>query len=162
MHVCINTGVSNNISICNQLHPLLEGRGGINCFLVSLSLSHRRLPLLFIMIDPTVAATSFLSTIGLLWAAPGGISPTGCGKELPAGQSPGSVSNVSITSSELERSYLFFVPPHYAPCVPMPIIFSYHGGSRTAEYQLELDQLTNPEFNKDAFVVYPQGIDVSQ
>ncbi|KAJ5669036.1 hypothetical protein N7462_010106 [Penicillium macrosclerotiorum] len=41
---------------------------------------------------------------------------------------------------------------------PTPVIFSYHGGVRTAEDELKLDQLTNPEFNDKAIVVYPQGI----
>lgn len=54
------------------------------------------------------------------------------------------------------------IPPNYYPGIPTPVILSYHGGTKTAEDQLELDQLTNPEFNTDAIVVYPQGIDVSQ
>ncbi|KAJ5247226.1 hypothetical protein N7468_002209 [Penicillium chermesinum] len=73
----------------------------------------------------------------------------------------GQVSNVSITSGGLQRSYLLAIPPIYHPDFPTPLIVSYHGGTQTAEDQLELDQLTNPEFNERVIVVYPQGIDVS-
>ncbi|KAJ6022140.1 carbohydrate esterase family 1 protein [Penicillium herquei] len=71
----------------------------------------------------------------------------------------GSTINVSITSDGLDRSYLLSFPSDYHPQVAAPAIFSFHGGTRTAESQLELDQLTNPEFNTQALVVYPQGID---
>ncbi|KAJ5611173.1 hypothetical protein N7510_007892 [Penicillium lagena] len=79
-------------------------------------------------------------------------------KPLPAGQSIGGVSNVTITSRGLQRSYLISIPPLYDSETPTPVILSYHGGDRTADDQLQLDQLTNPDFNTRAFVVYPQGI----
>ena len=74
--------------------------------------------------------------------------------------SPGQTSNVAITSGGQQRNYLIFTPPLYDSNVSAPLILSYHGGLRTAEHQLALDQFTNPEFNPGAFVVYPQGIDV--
>ncbi|CZR58719.1 related to poly(3-hydroxybutyrate) depolymerase [Phialocephala subalpina] len=82
----------------------------------------------------------------------------GCGKSLPKGQALGSVTNVSIASSGLQRSYLVFVPPKYNAFIPTPLILSYHGGNRDALSQLLLDQLTIPEFNTASMVVYPQGI----
>lgn len=84
----------------------------------------------------------------------------GCGKSLPQGQSTGKIYNISITSSGLGRSYLVFIPPRYNAHVLAPLILSYHGGNRNASQQLELDELTSPEFNTDSMVVYPQGIDV--
>lgn len=84
----------------------------------------------------------------------------GCGKSLPDGQAVGAVSSAQITSNGLERSYLIFIPPAYDAKVPTPLIISYHGGSKDAEDQLELDELTSPEFNNASIVVYPQGIDV--
>ncbi|KAK4934790.1 hypothetical protein LTR10_024030 [Elasticomyces elasticus] len=83
---------------------------------------------------------------------------SGCGQTLPTGQQHGNTANVTIESDGLTRSYLVFVPPHYNPYIPTSVIFSYHGGSRTAQSQLQLDQLTNPEFNTALIVVYPQGI----
>ena len=76
--------------------------------------------------------------------------------------SAGSIFNFSISSTGLNRRYLLSIPPNYYPGIPTPVILSYHGGTKTAEDQLQLDQLTNPEFNTQAIVVYPQGIDVSQ
>lgn len=84
----------------------------------------------------------------------------GCGRRVPKGQTIGTVSNATILSGGVQRKYLIAIPTSYNAFVPTPIILSYHGGSRTAESQLQLDQLTNPEFNRFAFVVYPQGINV--
>jgi poly(3-hydroxybutyrate) depolymerase len=84
----------------------------------------------------------------------------GCLKALPKGQKAGAVSNITISTGGLQRNYLIFIPSTYNSLFPTPIILSYHGGVRTAEDQLLLDELTNPEFNKEYFVVYPQGIGV--
>ena len=84
----------------------------------------------------------------------------GCGRSLPNGQAVGTVSNVKILSGGVQRSYLISIPPNYNVYTPTPIILSYHGGVRTAEDQLQLDQLSNSEFNTDSLVVYPQGINV--
>jgi poly(3-hydroxybutyrate) depolymerase len=84
----------------------------------------------------------------------------GCGKSLPQGQAVGTVSNVAILSDGATRSYLISIPPKYNAYLPTPLILSYHGGVRTALDQLQLDQLTNPEFNTVSMVVYPQGINV--
>lgn len=89
-----------------------------------------------------------------------GSAYAGCGKSLPKGQSLGSVTNVSIASDGLQRSYLVSIPPKYNLFIPTPLILSYHGGNRDALSQLQLDQLTNPEFNTVSMVVYPQGIAV--
>lgn len=89
------------------------------------------------------------------------ISPfAGCGKSLPSGQAIGTVSNVTISSDGFQRSYLISIPPTYNAHTSTPVILSYHGGVRTAEDQLKLDQLTNTEFNTVSMVVYPQGINV--
>jgi len=83
----------------------------------------------------------------------------GCGKSLPQGQAVGKVSNVTIASGGLQRSYLISIPPTYNEYIPTPLILSFHGGSRTASSQLQLDELTSPEFNTVSMVVYPQGVD---
>ncbi|CAK7219806.1 hypothetical protein SEUCBS140593_004016 [Sporothrix eucalyptigena] len=88
-------------------------------------------------------------------------SSSGCGKALPAGQTLGGVTSINITSGGLERNFLVFVPPTYKTHTPTQLILSYHGGTKTALQQLQLDDLTSPEFNRDSFVVYPQGINDS-
>ncbi|KUI64826.1 Feruloyl esterase B [Cytospora mali] len=57
-----------------------------------------------------------------------------------------------------ERQYLLWFPGNYEPTEPAPLILSYHGGSRTAEEQYQLDLLTTTYFNTDYIVVYPSGI----
>lgn len=93
-------------------------------------------------------------------SSPVSIRANGCGKNLPSGQAKGGTYNVTITSTGLERSYLVFIPLDYSSDAETPVIFSYHGGDRTAKDQLELDELTSPEFNTHTLVVYPQGINV--
>jgi poly(3-hydroxybutyrate) depolymerase len=88
------------------------------------------------------------------------IGLAGVNASLPLRQSIGRVSNVSIESNGLNRSYLVSIPPLYKPYTPTGVIFSFHGGDRTATDQLQLDQLTNPEFNTRHIVVYPQGVNV--
>jgi hypothetical protein len=87
-------------------------------------------------------------------------SSAGCRKALPEGQAIGRVSLVTLSSCGQHREYLISVPPSYKPDIPTPAILSYHGGNRNASDQLQLDQLTDPEFNTVSFVIYPQGINV--
>lgn len=114
------------------------------------------------MVDSTKITIWLLTLASSVLSSHFDIRSNGCGKDLPSGQTKGSTSNVTITSSGLERSYLIFIPLDYSSLAETPVIFSYHGGDRTAEDQLELDQLTSPEFNTNALVVYPQGINVSK
>lgn len=103
------------------------------------------------------------SYIGILLLGVTAAVATLCGDiRLPQGQFIGGVFNVSIRSDGIDRSFLISIPPEYHSHVPNPVIVSYHGGDRTAESQLQLDQLTNPEFNTRDIVVYPQGIDVRE
>lgn len=86
--------------------------------------------------------------------------PPGCYNPLPKGQLTGRVSTIHIKSGGKRRTFLLSIPPEYHSDTPAAAVLSYHGGGRTAEDQLKLDQLTNPEFNSAAIVIYPQGIDV--
>lgn len=87
---------------------------------------------------------------------------SGCGAPLPSGQTAGNVYNVSITSGGLARYYLISIPPTYNTSATTPLILSYHGGTKTAQNQLQLDLFTSTYFNNNTFVVYPQGINVSR
>lgn len=69
-----------------------------------------------------------------------------------------SVVNVTVG---VDRYYLVYIPVNYAPEEPAPLVLSFHGGSRIAEQQLNLDNLTSKAFNRDYIVAYPNGIDVS-
>ncbi|EFY84612.1 ferulic acid esterase (FaeA), putative [Metarhizium acridum CQMa 102] len=106
---------------------------------------------------------AFLFTLIEASAMPSEVSPAlpaGCYKPLPQGQFAGGVSTIHVTSDGERRTFLLSIPPEYHSDTPAAAVLSYHGGGRNAEDQLKLDQLTNPEFNSAAFVIYPQGIDV--
>ncbi|KAG8405850.1 hypothetical protein J3458_021781 [Metarhizium acridum] len=105
---------------------------------------------------------AFLFTLIEASAMPSEVSPAlpaGCYKPLPQGQFAGGVSTIHVTSDGERRTFLLSIPPEYHSDTPAAAVLSYHGGGRNAEDQLKLDQLTNPEFNSAAFVIYPQGID---
>lgn len=59
-----------------------------------------------------------------------------------------------------DRRYLLYFPVNYKPDVPAPLVLSYHGGTRVAEFQQALDLLTTTYFNQDHIIVYPNGINV--
>jgi len=100
---------------------------------------------------------AFYAVGTIAYVTPRNLIPTlrGCQKLLPNGQTAGVVSNVTITSGGHQRNYLISIPPTYNSLHPTPIILSYHGGVRTAEDQLLLDQLTYPEFNKKILYSLP-------
>lgn len=90
-------------------------------------------------------------------AAPGSkiidrpVRTTGCGKPSPA---PGGVPVPrTITSGGLSRTYLLHLPADYRPGRPLPVVLSFHGRTRTSEYQ---EELTGTDA-LDAIVAYPQG-----
>lgn len=72
-----------------------------------------------------------------------------------------SASNITITSNKVERSFLLWVSPKYNSKSPATVIVSYHGGTKNAHDQLELDGFTKANANAASIVVYPQGINVS-
>jgi len=80
-------------------------------------------------------------------------------KPLPEGQAIGKTTNVTIESGGVERWYLVTIPFLYDCEKTNPVILSYHGGARDASQQLELSQMSNPQFNNFALAVYPQGVD---
>lgn len=86
---------------------------------------------------------------------------SGCESPLSSGQTAGNVYNISITSGGLARYYFISIPPTYNTSATTPLILSYHGGTKTAQDQLQLDLFTSTYFNNNTFVVYPQGINVS-
>ncbi|KAF9873060.1 hypothetical protein CkaCkLH20_09570 [Colletotrichum karsti] len=86
------------------------------------------------------------------------VSSEGCSKELPSDREPGNEYNIPYTDDEgRDRNYLLFIPPGYKTNSPNPVIFSYHGGTRTPGSQRNLDRLEKPEFNTDHIVVYLRG-----
>lgn len=82
-----------------------------------------------------------------------------CSKAIPNGVKIGHTNNVSIISNHVERTYLINIPEGYQEQSSSPLILSFHGGKKTSQLQLELDNFTSPNFNSlNAIMIYPQGI----
>ncbi|XXG95165.1 hypothetical protein Hte_001425 [Hypoxylon texense] len=77
---------------------------------------------------------------------------TGCG-QTPS-MAPGDFKNFTMADG---REYRVWLPGNYDSGKPTPLILSYHGANRDIDHQVDLDQLTNPLFNKDHILVYMQG-----
>lgn len=61
------------------------------------------------------------------------------------------------TLAGTNRTYMYFLPGGYNASQGNPLILSFHGAGRTSEWQADLDRLTDPFFNRDHVVVYPQA-----
>ncbi|GAQ05603.1 feruloyl esterase B [Aspergillus lentulus] len=84
----------------------------------------------------------------------------GCGKPLPEHQGTGGSYPTDFTASDgTLRSYIIHIPSNYDENRAIPLIFSFHGRSKTAESQEQLSQFSNEAWNPDAIAVYPQGLD---
>jgi poly(3-hydroxybutyrate) depolymerase len=85
----------------------------------------------------------------------------GCGKELPAGQTPpgGDSHQVPFTTTALphNRTYLVHIPSNYDKNKAVPLIFSFHGHGKTSKGQETLSQFSNESWNPNGIAVYPQG-----
>ncbi|KAH8201522.1 hypothetical protein TruAng_004293 [Truncatella angustata] len=82
-------------------------------------------------------------------------SQTGC----KASEPPVSIgTRHKTTLSPSNRTYTYFLPEKYDQKKANPLIISFHGASRTSDWQANLDLLTDPFFNKDHVVVYPQAL----
>lgn len=85
---------------------------------------------------------------------------SGCGCDLPVGQSPGapSVQVPFQQSSGVNRTYLIHIPKNYNQNTPAPLVLNFHGRGRNNIYQEFLTGFSRPDWNPNAIVVYPQGI----
>ncbi|XWW94140.1 hypothetical protein V2A60_002082 [Cordyceps javanica] len=83
---------------------------------------------------------------------------TGSCASIPQDGASSKVSNITITSNKINRSFLLWVSPTYSSESPASVILSYHGGNKNAQDQLELDGFTTADTNAVSIVVYPQGV----
>lgn len=84
----------------------------------------------------------------------------GCGKSLPEAITLGKTHMANFTSDGTVRSYRIHLPSNYDDNNAVPVIFSFHGRSKTAKGQEDLSQFSNEKWNPNAIAIYPQGIDV--
>lgn len=73
---------------------------------------------------------------------------------LPTPVRPGATIRGTVSSGGTQRSYLAELPPDYRPWRAQSLVLSFHGQSRTSEYQRELTGFAAP----GTVAVYPQGV----
>ena len=57
-----------------------------------------------------------------------------------------------------ERKFRLFIPLSYEMSEPAPLILAFHGKGQNASAMEAQTQFSSPEFNNDALIAYPQGI----
>ena len=86
----------------------------------------------------------------------------GCDKPLPDGVLPGESTGLTINSESgvTPRGYRLHIPTSYEKNTPSPLILSFHGRGKTAEYQEALSQFSNSSYGFEGISVYPEGVPV--
>jgi len=79
------------------------------------------------------------------------VSSTGCGQPATGA---GTTSVAHLRSGGVEREYRIYLPAGYRPHRAYPLVLSYHGHGKSAEYQEELSGFSG----SDVIAVYPQGV----
>ncbi|KAI8634037.1 Alpha/Beta hydrolase protein [Xylariaceae sp. FL1651] len=103
---------------------------------------------------------SYLLTAALLLLGSSTGTPSDFGARRTTASGCGRDSHVKLNELNSEtlasgRTYLFWIPPSYDVHKATPLIFSFHGATKTPKDQANLDLLTTPFFNTDHIVVYP-------
>jgi poly(3-hydroxybutyrate) depolymerase len=87
---------------------------------------------------------------------------SGCGKELKGTerQTRDPYQYIDSQSGATPRKYLINFPEGYKNDVAVPLIFSYHGRTKSAIDQRLLSRFSNSTYGFDGIVVYPEGVKV--
>lgn len=90
-------------------------------------------------------------------ALSGSLKPSrGCGRPAPTVDPDGRLE-ATIESSGGLRTYLVLVPPGYAPDVPTPLVFMFHGAGSTKEQQLDYSAFGPVAREGGALLVLPDA-----
>jgi len=93
---------------------------------------------------------------------------SGCRTRLPSGLTPGkSTTNVTLSSKSVigkttERQYILHLPSKYKASndEALPLVIAFHGQQQPARSMEVISELSNPDFNPNTIVVYPEGMNV--
>ncbi|CAN9262045.1 unnamed protein product [Alternaria alternata] len=93
---------------------------------------------------------------------------SGCGSVLPSGLTPGkSTTNVTLSSKSVigkttERQYIIHLPSSFDATnkKAAPLVIAFHGQQQPARSMEVISELSNPTFNPNTIVVYPEGMNV--
>lgn len=92
----------------------------------------------------------------------------GCKVALSSTLTPGTsthnltISSKSVIGTTTQRQYIVHLPATYAPSnnAPTPLIIAFHGQSQPAWSMEKISELSNPDFNKNSIIAYPEGMNV--
>jgi hypothetical protein len=86
----------------------------------------------------------------------------GCEEALPDGIHKDTSVNLKLRSASgvTPRKYRLHVPSSYQKGQPVPLILSFHGRGKKAEFQEALSQFSNASYGFEGIVVYPEGVPV--
>lgn len=138
--------------------PPLKGRGEKLFGSTALYYYYDQYGMYFLSAIVGISTTTALLFSGLTNAAGSESGSSGCEKGLS--KVHGSVAANITTEDGRQRSYKIHVPSNYDGHIPVPLIFSFHGRTKTAEIQEKLSQFSNEEWNPNAIAIYPQGVKV--
>lgn len=87
---------------------------------------------------------------------------SGCSKPTPEGVHPGQSVNLTISSKSgvTPRGYRLHLPSSYDEKTALPLILSFHGRGKDAEFQEALSQFSNASYGFKGIAVYPEGVPV--
>lgn len=93
---------------------------------------------------------------------------SGCQTPLPPTLTPGSstynltISSKSVIGKTADRQYILHLPSNYKPSndASTPLILAFHGQSQPAWSMERISSFSNPTFNPNAIVAYPEGLNV--
>ncbi|KAF2999278.1 hypothetical protein E8E13_003899 [Curvularia kusanoi] len=83
----------------------------------------------------------------------------GCGKPLPEGIELDKSVDLTINSSSglATRGYRLHLPKTYDTNKKVPLILSFHGRGKNAEFQEALSQFSNATYGFEGIAIYPEG-----
>ncbi|KAJ4988662.1 hypothetical protein SVAN01_05795 [Stagonosporopsis vannaccii] len=111
------------------------------------------------MIPTILLSVMALAAISGMSCASAKRVPSGCGNPLPEGiELDKSVDlNISSSSGLSTRGYRLHLPKTYDTNTKVPLILSFHGRGKDAQYQEELSQFSNATYGFNGISVYPEG-----
>ena len=95
---------------------------------------------------------SILSILTLAGFASAEDNTAGCGNEDYPGR-----QHRAYNATIGDRRYLYYIPINYEVNGPNRLALVYHGTGANPEHQRRLDWLTNPEYNTNTIIVFPEG-----
>ncbi|KAF9700611.1 hypothetical protein EKO04_001752 [Ascochyta lentis] len=95
---------------------------------------------------------------------------TGCKSALASNLKPGSsthnitISSKSVIGKTTERQYILHLPSSFSASndKAAPLVVAFHGQQQPAWSMEKISELSNPAFNGDVVVAYPEGLNVQK